>query len=616
MVLLGLALIMGAAPVMAQSEGSGDPTDSYGLQSQGPDSPWRVSEVKFQGFQAIAPGEAEQIIESKPPPGLALRLGEPYSRLSVERDIRRLELMFKEQGYFSAKVTVEEKRDQTQKAVALTFVAKQGPPTLVAKTELIWEDEDTRRLWREDVAKLIQLKPGERFVLKQYETTKQDISRYFANQARPANQVLGQVRVYPAKQRAVILLKIRPGLRYLFGDSQVTGNERIGRKFILNEATYTQGQPYSLDSLEETQRALLNTGFFSSATLKPLYAQAKGNRVPIAIEVRERDPHSIQLGVGWGTEDRFRVRIQQVNRNVLGWNETLSIEGKLSAIYTGLVGTLKKPYILNRRSTLVMRGGIEQRDNEAFINNRLFVNPALEYVIDNEWSWFFGYNVEQDRMRELKTKVPDPSFENQTFFITSFPMGLIYDSRDSLLDATKGSYGRLEVEASLRELGSDLGFIRAEADLRHIAPLPMERWYLALRAGAGVAYALPGTETVPLIRRFFPGGSDSVRGYPYQRLGPLDSSGRPLGGEVMALGSVEVRFPLYKELGGVAFVDMGNAWESINTSFGSLRYTAGVGLRYNTPVGPLRVDIGYQLNPPSNEPFDRYDAYLSVGQAF
>ncbi|MCF8032125.1 MAG: BamA/TamA family outer membrane protein [Desulfarculaceae bacterium] len=616
MAILALALVLACAPALAQPEKERDPLDSYGLQSQGPSSPWRVASVRFQGFTAIKPGEAEEVIESKPPPGLALKMGEPYQRLTAERDIRRLQQLFKEQGYFSAEVTVKERRQESNKAVHLTFVARQGEPTLVEKTELVWEDDDTRRLWEEDVRELLRLQPGDRFVLDKYEETKRDIDRYFANQARPANQVLGQVRVYPEKQRAVILLKLTPGPRYLFGDSLVRGNKSIGRKFILEEATYTRGQPYSYKAMEETQRALLSTGFFSSATLRPLYSEAKGNMVPIVIDVRERDPHSIQLGVGWGTEDLLRVRIQQINRNILGWDETLSLEGKLSAIYTGLVGTLKKPYIFNRRSTLVMRGGIEQRDTEAFINNRLFINPALEYVINNDWSWFLGYNVEQDRMRELKTQVPDPSFENQTFFISSVPLGIIYDSRDSLLDATKGTYGRLEVETAMTLLGSDLGFIRAEADLRHVLPLPWERWYLAMRAAGGMAWALPGTETVPIIRRFFPGGSDSVRGYPYQRLGPLDSQGRPLGGESMALGSVEVRFPVYKELGGVVFMDVGNAWERVEDSFGSLRYTTGVGLRYNTPVGPLRVDIGYQLNPPANEPFDRYEAYLSVGQAF
>ena len=265
---------------------------------------------------------------------------------------------------------------------------------MVEKTTLLWADEADRRLWEDDVRKLLLLQPGQRFQLGKYEQSKRDIANFFSDQARPRNKVLGQVRVYLERDKAEVLFKINPGPRFFFGESQVKGNHSLGRGFILEESTYTRGQPFSPSALEETQRALLNTGFFASVSLRPLYEQTKDNQVPILIEVHERDPHSIQLGLGWGTEDHFRVRIQEVNRNVLGWNETLSVEGKLSSIYTGLVGTLKKPYIFNRRSNLVMRGGIEQMDTEAYINNRLFINPAVEYSVDNEWSWYAGYNSE------------------------------------------------------------------------------------------------------------------------------------------------------------------------------------------------------------------------------
>ncbi|MCF8040872.1 MAG: BamA/TamA family outer membrane protein [Desulfarculaceae bacterium] len=608
-----LVLCLAASPWASEDM---DPLDSYDLQTQGTQSPWRVRGISFRGFEAISPSEAAEVVESKPAAALAVRLSDPYDSFKVAGDVRRLKVLFQEQGYFQAEVTATENRNEADHTLQLIFTAKQGPPTTVEKTTLVWSDDQARRLWEDDVKKLLALKPEQRFVLSTYEQTKQDIIKFFADQARPRNKVLGQVRVYSERNQAEILFKIDPGPRFLFGDSQVKGNHSLGRKFILDEATYTRGQPFSPSALKETQQALLNTGFFSSVTLRPLYKQAKDNQVPILLEVRERDPHSIQLGIGWGTEDQFRVRIQQVNRNVLGWNETLSVEGKLSSIYTGLVGTLKKPYLLNRRSTLVLRGGIEQRDTEAYINNRLFINPALEYVVDNQWSWYVGYNSERDRLRELKTKVPDPSYEKQTFFISSVPVGLIFDSRDSFLDATKGTYGRLEVENALKGIGSEVEFIRAEADLRHVLPLPWKNWYLAARAQAGVVWALPGTDRVPLIRRFFPGGADSVRGYPYQLLGPLDSSGKPLGGASMAVGSVEARFPIWQALGGVVFLDAGNAWERVEDTFGSLRYTTGFGLRYNTPVGPLRLDIGYQLNPPTGEPFDRYAVYLSVGQAF
>jgi outer membrane translocation and assembly module TamA len=186
-----------------------------------------------------------------------------------------------------------------------------------------------------------------------------------------------------------------------------------------------------------------------------------------------------------------------------------------------------------------------------------------------------------------------------------------------LLDPKKGTYFHVEAETAFSAIGSELDFVRPVAEISHIIPLTLrDRWYLAGRAKGGACFPGPNLDRVPLIRRFFPGGADSVRGYPYQRLGPLDSSGKPLGGEAFVEASLEVRFPLYQELGGVVFMDAGNAYEKINEEVGGLRFTTGAGLRYQTPVGPLRLDFGYQLNPPAEAPISRYAVYLSVGQAF
>lgn len=154
-------------------------------------------------------------------------------------------MLFQEKGYFNAEVSASEQRDQANHTLKLVFTAKQGPPTLVEKTTLLWSDEQDRRLWEDDVNTLLILQPGQRFSLRDYEQTKRDIATFFANQARPRNQVLGQVRVYSERQRAEIVFKVKPGPRYLFGDSQVKGNKSLGRKFILEEATYTRGQPFS-----------------------------------------------------------------------------------------------------------------------------------------------------------------------------------------------------------------------------------------------------------------------------------------------------------------------------------------------------------------------------------
>jgi outer membrane protein assembly complex protein YaeT len=581
------------------------------------EEPWRIQAVAILGLENITREQALEVMETKPAASLLFSRDPELEASRLERDCARLARLYQEFGFFEAKVKFRLERDESSRKVSVTFTVQEGRPTLVSAVDLLLPEDALTTYWREQVQTVLTVAQGQRFNLEAYQQSKTAIARLMNSQAHPMHKLVGQVRVYQAEQRAQVVFKLDPGPRLLFGNSTVSGREHVDQSFILREVTYARGQSFSQEALEQSQRALLDTGFFSSVSILPDFEHLDGDQVPLIIKVTEGNQHTVRLGLGWGNEDQFRVRITQVNRNMLGLHDTLTFEGKISYIYYGLTGRLKLPYIINHDTNLLLGGGVEQKDNQAFINRRYFVSPVLEYRLGGKWFSYLGYNAELDRMRELKTKVPNPDQEKQQQRIFSVPLGLRYDSRDSILDPKKGLYLNIELETANEVLGSDLAFLRPVAEARHVMPLPLFKdWYLASRAKIGAIFNTTGLDRAPMIRRFFLGGADSVRGYPYQGLGPLDSAGKPLGGEGMVEGSVETRFPIWGDLGGVVFVDMGNAYESLNSDVGKLRFTSGAGLRYNTPVGPLRLDFGYQLNPPADTDMDRYEVYLSVGQAF
>jgi outer membrane protein assembly complex protein YaeT len=582
---------------------------------------WRVGAVELQGVDSLPSSEVVKALKLKPSGLLDLSKRPEFQEDLLQRDARRIEELYQENGFFQAEVKARTRRDPQTRAVAVTYEVHEGQPVHISEVKLSVLPQELAPVWEEQLRQALPLETGARFQLENYHQAKQELRRELAEEAHPLAQVQGQVRVYPEKGEAVVVLRVSVGPRVLFGASRVEGAEDISPAYIKKLTTYARGQPYSISEVKATETALLDTGFFRSVEVKPAYKEmADLQQAPMVITVSERPAHSLRMGVGWGTEDQFRVRILQVNRNMLGWNESFTIEGKLSAIYQGLVGRMHVPFIFNRQTNLLLTGGLEQEDAEAYENRRRFFMPTVEYLSGDKWRFYLGYNVETNEVFNLKTVVPDPDYEQQTHFISSVPLGMSYDSRDSVLNPTRGTYFNLDVEVATEALASEVNFLRPVAELRHVLPLEpwlgWAGWHLAGRAKAGLAYPLPGTEDIPLIRRFFVGGSGSVRGYPYQRLGPLDEQGKPLGGEAMAEASLELRFPLFGELGGVVFADAGNAWSNLSTEIGALRFTGGVGLRYQTPVGPLRADVGYQLNPPSDAPFDRYEVYLSVGQAF
>ncbi len=625
--IIGLVLLMVASILVSgqawaeySDEFTPDPFSGPDAQKAPPNQPWLLEDVVFKGFDNIRPSEAAKVMELKPPGLLQVQRLPKYDPQKVTRDKERLLQLYHEHGYFQASVTVETRKNQTRRTINVLFVANEGKPVTIEKVELSVLPKEVEDFWRPQLIEKLPIKAGQQFRLARYQEAKRVLAALLADDAHPMNKVTGQVQVYPHKKHAIVVLRVELGPRVLFGPVSVKGNEDIDEDYILNVKTFVRGQPFSGKVLEQTQSALLDTGFFSAVNPEPMYDEIKDSQVPIRLQVTERDSHSVRMGLGWGNEDLLRVRILQVNRNMFGWNETFTIEGKLSSIYQGLVGRIKVPFVFNLETNLLLSGGLQQEDNEAYENQRLFFSPIVEYLLAGKWRFFIGYNIEVDHIIDLKVNVPNPQEEQRDHYISSVPFGFKYDGRNSMLNPTSGTFFRLHVEAASNAIGSEVEFIRPVADLRHVMPLKdilgWKDWYLASRAKGGVAYALPGTERIPLVRRFYPGGADSVRGYPYQMLGPLDEGGKPLGGEAFVEGSVELRFPLVGALGGVLFVDAGNAYESLNTEIGSLRFTAGAGLRYHTPVGPMRLDFGYQLNPPADEPFSRYEFYLSVGQAF
>ncbi len=606
----------GAEPVAAPVPG-GEPTSAAG-QPQPP--PWRIQQVSFEGFHNLTRDQALEVMETKPAESMFFSGYPPFDRSSLDRDKQRLIQLYQENGFFEAEVAYRLERDPERRLVMVVFTVQENRPSLIDAVNLELPPGEEGESWRERLTPLMRLVPGQRFLLKDYESTKRALGDHLRNRAHPLATVLGQVRVHAEDARVEVVFKVEPGPRLAFGATTVSGFNRIKPEFILRELTYARGQPFSQEALDDSQRALLDTGFFSIVTFTPDFDQTRDGLVPLRLQVREANRFSARLGLGWGNEDGFRVRVLQVNRNLLGLYDTLTFEGKISHIYQGLTGRLKLPHLPSRDSNLLFWGGMEQNDFEAYTNRRLFFNPMVEQRLDPRWSWFLGYNTEKNNLIDLKAAVPDPNYEKQEFYISSVPVGLRYDTRDSVLNPTRGLFFNLEVETASDAIGSDVEFVRTISELRHVLPLPWSKgWHLASRAKGGLAYPLPGTDRIPLIRRFFPGGANSVRGYAFQTLGPLDSAGKPLGGEAMLEGSLELRFPLWGDLGGVAFTDAGNAydkWEDLRTGLSNLRYTAGAGLRYHTPVGPLRLDFGYQLNPPEGGHLSRYEVYLSVGQAF
>ena len=605
------------APLGAQEHRAQTPAP----ESAGP-KVWKVGEVQLSGAKSLPEKELRGALETKEPDNIITGVSSDFSLEAVKRDQRRLIKLYQEHGFFEAKARYSVLRNFKTHKVSLTYTVEEGPASKVRKVELSFKAPEEDPAWRARLEPGILTKKDQRFNLSLYEKSKANLARLFSNRGHPLNQVLGQVRAYPDERYVDLIYVVKAGPKAFFGPVEIQGNQKVQSGLILRELTFKPGQTFNLNALEESEQALLRLGYFRSVNFEPQTKKMLQGRLPVLIKVQERNPHSIRFGLGYGTEDRFRLRITQTNRNVLGLGDDLSFEGKLSSIYQGLIANWSVPYVPTQDTGFILEGGRDQRQNEAYTSRSWFGHPRIKSRYKGHWSWFLGYNFESIEVTELVSQMPDPEAELQTFIISSIPAGISFDTRDSILNPTRGLLLSLQNELSLSGLGSDLDFVRPIGELSFVLPVPVaQRVYFAARIRGGMVVDLTEDGRTPLIRRFFPGGADSVRGYPYQQLGPLDQAGNPLGGVSFVESNFELRFPVeparaLKGLGGVLFFDAGNAWSRLEDTMDMLRFTTGVGLRYDTPLGPIRADLGYQINPPEEADFGQWQAYLSVGQAF
>ncbi len=573
---------------------------------------WFLGRVEIEGNQHLRANQIQEVMENQPPALLSLQSAPRFDRTSVERDQERIRQLYQEEGFFQAKVAIVLSERAEARLADLKVTVEEGQRFHFGKTELVFVDEKDE-VWRESLLSAMGITEGQPVTMDAYGRAKENARAFLANHARPLCQIKGQLLLYTDTMEAIPRLLVQAGPSVKFGRAELMGQGQVDRQFIERRIGFLEGQPFSEEALKQTQQSIFAGNLFSNVTLTPLFEQMQEDQVPIAIDWQEAPPHALSLGLGWGTEDQFRLQIYQVNRNLFKLNDTLTFEGKYSSIYTGLTGRWQVPF---GRSFFELQGGARQTDNEAYNDKSLFINPSFSFELYDKWNLSIGFLASLYSMRELKASVPDPGYYDSDTLVSGFPLALSYDSRDSILNPTRGTLVSLSLQLTSQAFGSDVSFIEPKAGISQIIPLSLKNWAFAWRANGGLILPTEDKERIPLYCRYFPGGSMSVRGYRYQNLGPMDENSRPLGGEAYVEGSLELRFPLIGDLGGVLFVDLGNAYESYHDLSGGLRYTCGAGLRYNTPLGPVRLDFGYILNAPENYDYADYQVYLSVGQAF
>ena len=430
------------------------------------------------------------------------------------------------------------------------------------------------------------------------------------------------------KRQLLARIVIRTGPPALMGGVTVRGNEDVSAAYVQRLAPWQPGEdPWNADKVEDYANQLRALGIFRTVEARPqtaaLAAGADGGArsgadglavLPVEVEVAEAPFRSVGGSARYDTDTGLGVEGFWQHRNLFGNGEKLTLTAPIATETQGLKAAFEKPAFFGREQRLLGSASALRENTQAYEKIAGNAGADVERRLSRHWWGSLGLGGESGSIK-------DNERDAQGYGFFGPRAGLRRDSRNNILNPTRGSELFVKFrpytgfyEESFNALGGSVGGSAYYAPFRTAKGRPDDVLVLAGRVEAG---GLAGADlrTIPASLRYYSGGAGSVRGYAYQSLGPRDSGGDPLGGRSYQVVNLEARFKVAENVGLVPFLDGGMVYrDELPRILGDMNWGTGLGLRYYTPIGPLRLDVGVPLQPVDGDP--PVQVYISIGQSF
>jgi outer membrane protein assembly complex protein YaeT len=604
----------------------------------------QVTSIKFRGTSAVKDEELKAIISTQESGFLPWSRKRFFDRPEFDRDVKRIEAYYADRGYPHAKVVgVDAALNDAKDKVAITVDVNEGEPTIIEN--VLFDGFDSVPAAHIDRLKarlpIAAGKPrDQRLILGSHDMSVAELRDHgfpYAN-VRMVEQ--------PGSSDARVRLTVaaEPGPQAVFGPIAIEGAVSVDEDVIRRELAFNEGDEYQLSRLTETQRRLYRLELFQFANVVPRLPEDRSTQVPVSVTVAEGKHRRLQIAAGYGSEERARGRINWRHVNFFGGARTGEVEAKASSLEQGLRGSFTEPFLLQRGLSLRVSGSTWWADEPVYeyrsSGGRIGVTKdfsragvAGERGVRNTISATFIQEYEDYKISAAALDDPtfrdelialglDPETGRGTGTVAALEVDFERNTSEQPLDPRQGYVinGHIE-KAGQFLLRGTFEYTELSGEVRGYLPI-RSRFVWANRARSGTI-AGPSSALIPFYKRYFVGGSSSVRGWGRYQVSPLTPSGQPIGGRTMIEVSSEARFNVRGKLGAVLFVDGGNVWAGPwEVQLNKLRWAVGPGIRYDTPIGPMRFDLGVQLNPIDGLVLDgtpenrKWRVHFSIGQAF
>jgi outer membrane protein insertion porin family len=623
---------------------------------------YTVENVELTGNAAFSAAELLEI--------LRIARGALFVRTTLGARVNAIQNAYRTRGYTRAQVDTKEEAlppdrpGDPEREVDITIAITEGPRTTVRAVTF----EGNMVLTEGALRALVMPAAGRLYSQGEVAEGRDRIDLEYRNLGYEGVSVRQTVTLADNDTQADVRYTIVEGPQSIIDHVIIIGNDRTSTGTITDELLFREGGPLGYAALIDSRARLAALGLFRRIDIQPLQHSGESRR-DVLVRIEEADPTTI--GFGGGMEVSYRSRVTEANgapeeklevaprgffevgrRNLWGKNRSVNLFTRVSLRSTDIrldndqvesnpgfneyrvLGTFREPRLFTSRADLLITGIVEQAIRTTFNFSRRIARAEVGRRLSGAISLTGRYSFERAKLFDVAlTDDQNPVLIDRIFpqvRISKVAASFIRDTRDDLLDASRGNFVIGDADLAARAIGSQVGFIKTYLQAFTYRRLPMTRRVvvaLAGRVGAARGFARESTggiiNDLPASERFFAGGDTSVRGFSLDRLASAEtvsSTGFPLGGNAVVVLNSELRVAVFGDVQAVGFFDLGNVFRRVSDlDLTDLRPAAGVGFRYKSPVGPLRLDWGFNLDPRQLVPgtLERGNVlHISLGQAF
>jgi outer membrane protein assembly factor BamA len=546
--------------------------------------------------------------------GIRTQTGRPLVDAALEEDARVLVARLEERGHFEARVEVEV--PDGGGGLPVVFLSRPGPRAEVLSVDFEGPPLPPPAGSGGPVA--VTLRPGLPYRLRDVAKGRDALLATWRRAGYLDARVRPEVQLTEARDGARVVLVVEPGPRTIVEHVVLAGLGRTHPATVERELELRPGEPFSFERVLESQRRLSALGIFERVSIAEL-DPGRERRRDVVVSVQEAPRTTWSWGVGYSEQDRLRGSVELTRRNLGGLGRSASVFARASFRGSRFLLNLREPWLFGRKLDSFFTAFWEEEDRTTFDYNRKGGIAQAGRTLDERTSLILRYLYQDTHVFDLEVPIDQIDRQYRTYAVSGPAASIVFDARDDPLEPKRGFFLGADVQLSLRALGG-VSYARAFFQAAGVRRL-RENVILAVSGRVGLAVTFGGDgPLLPLPERFFAGGDYGPRGFPVDGVGPryVGPNGEtyPGGGNALLLGGAEARYNLTRSFQLAGFLDTGNVYpETGDVALSALRWSAGVGLRYRTPIGPVRLDWGYVLDPePTDE--DRWKFHLTIGHAF